>query len=513
MMECTRCGSRNPDGAEFCANPACRAYLGFDGKRVATLPGGVTLQISVSSLRVDPGKEVVAELRIRNRSDVVDGYALSAVPGWVTVEPQTVSLFPDKEQTVLVRFRPPREPGTPAGQTSFTLTAVSKSSPAVSAQQSGAVEVGIYGEMAVQMTPQISHAKPTATHRVAVENRGNTPLQVALEGTDPEEALSFEIDPSILRVEPGKTELAQMQVQARQAPAKGPAQQHGFHLAVRPDVGSVAPATVDGYTVVEPIAHQRRAPWFVLLAPIAALLLVATLQLPRLLASSRPAVPLATSRIPDASNLLAVDAARLLGTAGFAIDQAHEPSDTTAEGRVIRTDPAANREAPKHSVVRIVVSSGKPAVVVPHPPAVAPPKSVPKVAIFINEITLINSEHTVGDVFLAVRANLQLPDGTIRTDVFKWNRGGGRLNERTTYRVEQAVGNYPAGSRISIVAYTDSDDGNRWPSLGHAENYQGEVQFGPLNDASRQGLLQGVSRNDQQHPGFRVAVMVLPLPS
>jgi len=496
-MECTRCGYRNPDGAELCTNPGCRAYLGFDGKKVATLPGGIALRIPDGAYNVDPGKEVVGELRIHNRSDVVDAYTISATPLWITVEPQTVSLFPDKEQTVHLRFRPPRIPGTRAGQTPFTVTAISKSTPAVSAEQGGAVDVGTFGEMSAQITPQTSHAKPTAVHQVAVENHGNIPLRVALEASDSEAALTFEIDHPILSIDPGKTELAQLRIRAPEALATGPARQRAFHLTLRPDVSSVPPTTMDGYTVVEPNAHRPRAIWLLLLAPIAALLLVAAFQLPRWFGTKeRPVPSVATSRVPDTSNLLAADAARLLGTAGFSTDQAREPSDTTAEGRVIRTDPIANLNAPRNTVVTIIVSSGKQPVTAPAP------KPVPQVALVINDVTLVNSEHTFGDVHLALQIRVQLPDGKYVDTV--WNGGGAALNEGTTYRIGLPLGTFPADSHVVIVGFTDPD--NRTPSIGHAENYQGEIQFGSFKDASNQGMLRQTSRNDKQNAGFRVTM-------
>ena len=508
MIECTRCGYRNPQGTEFCANPAgCRTYLGYDGKKIATLPGGVSLRISNSTLRVDPGKEVTAELRIHNRSEVVDAYALSAAPAWLTIEPQTVALFPDKEDTVLLRFRPPRGPETPAGQTAFRVTATAKSAPTVSAEHTGTVDVGSFGELAVQMTPRNSRATPTAAHRLAVENRGNTPMQVTLEATDPDGVLRFEIDHPILRIDPGHTEFAQMQIRsAEPAPAQGSAQQHAFHLQVRSDLSSVPPTGVDGSTVLEPVRRRPRSAWLLLLVPVAALLLVAALQLSRLSGGVTAATPAVTSRVPDTTDLLAVDAARLLGTAGFAIDQGHEPSDTTAAGRVIRSDPAANSTAPRNSVVTIVVSSGKSPVIPP------PPKPIPQVVITIDDVTLLNSEHTFGDVYLALYFQLRLPDGRL-IDLPHWNRGGAALSEGTAYPMTLSFGRYPAGSTLVITGYTDSNDQNRLPSHERYENYQGQIAFGPLSDASHQGVHHEVSRNDKQNPGFRVTFTITPLAS
>lgn len=76
--------------------------------------------------------------------------------------------------------------------------------------------------------------------------------------------------------------------------------------------------------------------------------------------SGKPKVP-----VPDVAGKDATEAANILGQQGFRVRTQREPSDTVAEGSVIRTDPPAGSEAEKGSTVTIVVSSGPAEVEVP----------------------------------------------------------------------------------------------------------------------------------------------------
>jgi hypothetical protein len=63
--------------------------------------------------------------------------------------------------------------------------------------------------------------------------------------------------------------------------------------------------------------------------------------------------------VPDVTDMSGADAANRLVASGFQIQQISQPSDTVAEGKVIRTDPNANTPAWKGSKVTIYVSSGR----------------------------------------------------------------------------------------------------------------------------------------------------------
>ena len=155
MIECPKCGYRNADGSEFCQNPnTCGTFLGYEGKKLEPLPGGVALSISPSTLAVDPGSQASCEIRVRNRGNIVDQFSLSVAgkpAGWAIVEPATLSLFPDAEGTAKVRFQPPKTSDSTAGRVQFSIRAQSKAAPGVVASQDGMLEIALLTLMTVAL--------------------------------------------------------------------------------------------------------------------------------------------------------------------------------------------------------------------------------------------------------------------------------------------------------------------------------------------------------------------------
>ena len=62
--------------------------------------------------------------------------------------------------------------------------------------------------------------------------------------------------------------------------------------------------------------------------------------------------------VPNVAGATLEDATATLQDNGFGVEPANEPSDTVAEGRVIRTEPAANETAPYGSTITVVISTG-----------------------------------------------------------------------------------------------------------------------------------------------------------
>src|ERR1700694_1256817 len=327
MVECTKCGYRNPEDAQFCGNPTgCRAFLEFVGKKVGTLPGGVSLSISQVNVTVEPGKEAICQVRLRNLSQIVEGYKFSVIPAWATIEPETISLFPDHEAEATVHFRPPRSSGLAAGAVPFAVTAESRTSSSISAIQSGSVDVGPFREMSVQLSPRTSHGTTTGVHRVAVENRGNVPLRVTLEPSDPDELLAFEVSPSFLVIEASKTGFAEVDVHPRSALKEATAQARPFQVRVQPDGASPAPAAAEALMIPEPVAPERKTPkrwWLPLLAAssIAAVVAAAILFLPGRLGRS--------AATPNSPAYLAANVKLSATTQTFYVTNFH-PGDSSA---------------------------------------------------------------------------------------------------------------------------------------------------------------------------------------
>ncbi|HEX2040738.1 MAG TPA: Stk1 family PASTA domain-containing Ser/Thr kinase [Acidimicrobiales bacterium] len=71
-------------------------------------------------------------------------------------------------------------------------------------------------------------------------------------------------------------------------------------------------------------------------------------------------------RVPSVVGEDVEEAVDTLRAAGFEVQQTSQADPEAPEGRVLSQDPRGGQEAPKASVVRIVVSSGKPKVAVPN---------------------------------------------------------------------------------------------------------------------------------------------------
>ncbi len=201
---------------EFCANPKrCGAFLAYVGKKTEALSGGVTVAIAPATVAVKPGEEAACEVRVRNKSNVVDQYDIQVVgepSRWTIAEPTMLSLFPDAEGIAKVRFRPARTADVAAGRKPFSIMVQSKASPSVSAYQDGAVEVAPFQEATLSIVPRTSRGGESASHRIAVENHGNTPLRATLEASDVDELLAFQFETPALTVAPGQSANTQLLV-------------------------------------------------------------------------------------------------------------------------------------------------------------------------------------------------------------------------------------------------------------------------------------------------------------
>ena len=274
MIECPKCGYRNADGSEFCQNPnTCGTFLGYEGKKLEPLPGGVALSISPSTLAVEPGSQASSEIRVRNRGNIVDQFTLSVAgkpAGWAIVEPATLSLFPDAEGTAKVRFQPPKMWDSTAGRVQFSIRAQSKAAPGVFASQDGMLEIAPFASATAKLVPRTSRGSASADHRLVIENAGNAPLRATVEGSDPDELLAISVDRPMLVVQPGKSEVVQVQVAPRTRLTEGAAQLRPFQIQVQPDVG--APLVAEGSMLQEPVAPpapppKRRFPVALLIIP------------------------------------------------------------------------------------------------------------------------------------------------------------------------------------------------------------------------------------------------------
>ena len=392
MIVCTKCGFRNEDGVEFCANPkGCGAYLEYLGKKTEALSGGVTVAVAPAVVTVKPGEEATAEVRIRNRSNVVDQYDIQIVgepSRWTIAEPTTISLFPDAEGVARVRFRPIRSPEVPAGRKPFSIAVQSKASVSIAADQDGIIEVSPFREATLAIAPRTVRGGVSANYRVTAENRGNVPLRLTFEGIDADELLTFQFDPPALQLGPGQSTVSQLLVQPRATFYDGPPQPRAFKVRLLAD--DLAPVIADGTMLQEAVARpvRRKFPLVPVLIGLLAIALIGTALVERdplmQLVGLKSASPAATVKpsaqptktsatvsaaptltpapllvaIPNVTCMTPLVAQQAIELAGFKFVGSFVQNQFYPSGTVFKTQPLGGGQAPQGSEVTAFVSTG-----------------------------------------------------------------------------------------------------------------------------------------------------------
>jgi hypothetical protein len=228
-----------------------------DGRYTPAVGASVTL--TAPAVAVEPGSESTLEFRLRNTGSVVDEFTLGILgdaAGWTAVIPPTVSLFPGAEETGRIVFRPPRSASVPAGTVAFGLHAVSREDPAGSTVEEGTVQVGAFQDPFAELVPRTSRGSRSASHDLAVDNRGNVRLNAEVEAADADRHLQFDVKPPGIVVDPGMAQFAKVQVKPVNRFWRGSPKTRPFQLVVRPE--GAAPVTLDGALLQEAILP----PWF-----------------------------------------------------------------------------------------------------------------------------------------------------------------------------------------------------------------------------------------------------------
>jgi hypothetical protein len=196
---------------------------------------GSSASLDRPELAVEPGQQVSAQLRVRNSGSVVDQFSfegLGAGAAWIEAEPEVLSLFPGAEGSVTIHFRPPRSPNVAPGPTPFGVKVVSSEDPTGSTVEEGVITVGRFADRTVEIYPVTARGRRKGQFEVAVDNRGNAPIEVEFSGADPENACRYAFASQSLVVEPGTAHFTKFEVIPHERFWKGPPKTHQFQILV-----------------------------------------------------------------------------------------------------------------------------------------------------------------------------------------------------------------------------------------------------------------------------------------
>lgn len=217
---------------------------------------GASLSLANAAVSVIPGSTATLTMSVRNNGTVVDQFdmvLLGETAAWIHAEPASVSLFPGAEGQFKLIFHPPRESSIAAGPATFAVKAASHQDPNGSAVEEGSVIVEPFENRSAELVPRTSRGKRRAVHELAVDNRGNHPITVALFGVDKDRRVNIECNPARLEIPAGQAQFAKVIVKPPKLFWKGTARTFPFTVDVV-DVADLADAGAI------PPGDQRMAP-------------------------------------------------------------------------------------------------------------------------------------------------------------------------------------------------------------------------------------------------------------
>jgi hypothetical protein len=303
---------------------------------------GATTSAPASPLSVTPGKQARTEITVRNSGRVVDAYSfepLGTLAPWMRVEPDSLALMPDGEGTVTVTFDPPRTAQLHAGTVPWAVRVVPREDALGATVEEGVLEVEPFSEVAAELRPRTSRARGRRSGRseLAVDNIGNTPVEVYFAGGDPEHALDVLMVPDHVTLAPGSAAVVAVRPRARQRFWKGQATSHPYQVVTEP--AGQQPVVVDGTLLQEPVLPA----W--LLKALLALAILAALLVALWFAVLKPSIS---------------DTARAIATEEAQAATADEAAARKAADSAAADDAAAAADDTQKQIDALDAASGKP---------------------------------------------------------------------------------------------------------------------------------------------------------
>ena len=164
----------------------------------------VDLLTPVVSLRAS--QRATITIQVRNDGDVIEQVVCTMPgldPAWYEVSPVALNLFPAELGELRVTLSLPRP--FPAGRHELTLS-VSGRVRGQTLLQPVVVDVDPLFDMLLVANPSVITAKRRGRFLVTLQNRGNTPVEMAVRAADSEAALELALDRPVLTVQPNEQE-------------------------------------------------------------------------------------------------------------------------------------------------------------------------------------------------------------------------------------------------------------------------------------------------------------------
>lgn len=202
------------------------------------------------------GAPSTVTVTITNTDDVISGYALRCLgvdPAWVRTDTAEPTLFPGESTTLTLTLDLPAE--LPAGERRMAVQVRELTGPGRTGVEELVIDVAGAPRVDVSLEPTVATGGRSAAFAVAVENNGNTAVDGAVVGSDPEKAVRFTFDPPEFHLSPGERLVTQLRTTAKR-PLVGSPEPRSFELrlAERPPL----PAQLGTWDVAAAVERAAR---------------------------------------------------------------------------------------------------------------------------------------------------------------------------------------------------------------------------------------------------------------
>lgn len=225
------------------------------GGSASASSASANLTLTTTDLAAHAGGTAFSSIYVVNRSSIVNRIELvvdGVPPSWVTIKPNTLSLFPGGQGEAQVQISPPRDPNSRAGAHSFEVIARSDQFPNERTAVAGSLTILPYSEFALDINPQQQTGRVQGTYEVEISNKSNSEHTFEFEGREAENAMTFRFLPPTLKVGPGEVATVRTRTRLVATHWVGRPKIYPFTINVAPADQSASPQQVSGRLVHRP---------------------------------------------------------------------------------------------------------------------------------------------------------------------------------------------------------------------------------------------------------------------
>lgn len=245
-----------PAATPATSTPTAQPNEALIAQRAAPQSELFRLAFSTPTLQVEPGGMVSAGIAVSNRSTVVDRLSLSVVgipPAWATIVPQNLPLMPGTHGEAQIVIAPPKSATSVAGPYYIAVAGRSEKFPQEQGLTEAVLQVSPFTDFHFDVQPKQLTTRHRAAYRIELANTSNHAQTFQLQGSDEEQALSFDFGRSIVTLDSGKSEKIRLNVTANKWHIYGPQKIQIFNLQATPADQSAQPQQAIGRFVQRPL--------------------------------------------------------------------------------------------------------------------------------------------------------------------------------------------------------------------------------------------------------------------